>query len=88
MPLKNKPLNIFMTIPFAATSSGVGDRIWYRNLYESLVDLGHHVVLFPLESAKVNAPFGSRAFRESFEKILSDSFAKESKQAQFDVFFG
>lgn len=77
-----------MAIPFAATSSAVGDRIWYRNLYESLVDLGHHVVLFPLEPTKVNEPFGSNTFRESFEKTLSDFFDTQAQQTPFDVFFG
>jgi hypothetical protein len=86
--MQNKSLNVFMAIPFAATSSGVGDRIWYRNLYESVVELGHHVVLFPLEPARMNQPLGTDAFRDSFEKSLSEFFDTEARKTQFDVFFG
>lgn len=48
-----KKLRIFQVISAKANSSIDGNRTWYRNLYEPLVDMGHDVVPFPADEGKI-----------------------------------
>jgi len=80
-------MRIFQAI-HAATHPGVsGNRTWYRNLYEPLVDLGHEVVLFSTEGGRKARQRQDAVLRADFSQKLLDAFHREHVQKPFDLFF-
>jgi len=80
-------MRIFQVIPGFANLSVPGNRTWYRNLYEPLVELGHDVVLFSSEENwRAMQSNDRRAINILSQKML-DTFHGEHNKKPFDLFF-
>jgi spore maturation protein CgeB len=82
-----RTLRIFQALS-SSSNAQVGDsRTWYRNLHEPLVDLGHSVVLFPLEKAGAAArEHDTKATARVADELLAAVRTGHSKEP-FDLFF-
>jgi hypothetical protein len=88
-------MRIFYAAPEAATSAA-GSRIWRRNLYDSLVGMGHEVIEFRWDldhafeniDAKIEA---NRGFIEENRPLLSNELLRQTKishtHRRVDLFF-
>ena len=82
-------MRIFLTLYPAGNSSVPGSMTWYRNFYETLVDLGHDVFLFRIDLVSRELGFSSksRESKEKFSEKLLSTFIKEHKKYLLTSFF-
>ena len=82
-----KKLRIFLVIGGRATSLN-GSKIWLRNFYDPLIELGHDVVLFDTDDFA--ARNGVRPSSPKSKDLLSDylprHFAELNRERGFDIF--
>lgn len=83
-----KSYRIFLVLGGRATSLD-GSKIWLRNLYDPLIDLGHDVTLFDSDefSLKNGAPVFSAKAKELLSNYLPDHFSHLCREKKFDIFF-
>jgi spore maturation protein CgeB len=82
-----RKLRIFQVIEASANRVVKGNRTWYRNLYEPLVEMGHDVVLVPAEPGGMAMQTASARLRAQFSNQVLATFRKESVKQGFDLFF-
>lgn len=80
-------MRIFQVLRATANSSVPGNRTWYRNLYEPLVEMGHDVFLFSAQEGKRAMTHNDSALRAAFSQKLLDTFRSEHAKEPFDLFF-
>jgi spore maturation protein CgeB len=80
-------MRIFEVIEFSTNLSVPTSRTWYRNLYESLVEMGHDVVLFSAEEGRRAMQRNDRRARADFSEKLLNNFRCEHAKKPFDLFF-
>jgi spore maturation protein CgeB len=82
-------MRIFLTLHPSANLSVPGSMIWYKNLYEPLLDLGHDVFLLRMDefALKNKISFRGGKFKELFGAELRMVFNKEHAKKPFDLFF-
>jgi spore maturation protein CgeB len=80
-------MRIFQVIEASTNPNVIGNRSWYRNLYEPLEEMGHSVVLFPAEEGRRAMQRRSPQARAAFSQRLLDLFRREHAQSPFDLFF-
>jgi len=64
-----------------------GNLTWYRNLYESLIEMGHEVVLVSASDGRKAMRLRNVRARADFSQRLLDIFIKEHHIKPFDLFF-
>jgi len=80
-------LRIFEVIEPSANPQVPGNRTWYRNFYEPLVEMGHDVVLFsPIEGRLAMVRKDTRR-RAKFSQTLWEAFSREHARRPFDLVF-
>lgn len=82
-----KKLRIFQVISAKANRSIAGNRTWYRNLYEPLVEMGHEVVLFPADEGELAMIRKDKRLKARFSQKLLGKYQKEHTKKPFDLFF-
>lgn len=80
-------MRIFQVIEATANVSVPGNRTWYRNLYEPLVEMGHDVILLPADEGQKARARHNPALRAQFSHRLLDSFRREHAKEPIDLFF-
>jgi len=80
-------MRIFQVIEASTNTCLPSNRTWYRNLHESLIDLGHDVVLFEAEEGRKAMVRNDVGLRSSFSERLLNKFRQEQKIKPFDLFF-
>lgn len=72
----------------AASTGGVADnRVWLRNLYEPLLDLGHEVVLIPADDGHIAAATDDAELRARFSERLVRAVREGISSGGVDLFF-
>jgi spore maturation protein CgeB len=79
---------IFQAISNTASDVVAGNKTWYRNLYEPLVEMGHDVVLFSTVAGEAAMAPRNKRLRDDFSQRLLESFQAEHRKKPFDLFFG
>jgi len=84
-----KRLKIFLVIPESSTGVIGNSNIWYHNLYEPLIDLGHEVSLFSIDKNGPSkaAKLWNSMDKDQFSDKLIKYFDKEYKRKGIDIFF-
>jgi spore maturation protein CgeB len=80
-------MRIFQILEASATGAVLGNRTWYRNLYEPLVEMGHDVVLFPAEEGRRAMQHRDPQRRAAFSQRVREIFRQEHARKPFDLFF-
>lgn len=80
-------MRIFQVIESSANPAIPGNRTWYRNLYEPLVELGHDVVLFFADEGRLAMRSKNPEQRSIFSQKLLDTFHAEHLKSPFSLFF-
>ena len=80
-------MRIFQVLSASATGGINSSKIWLRNLYEPLLDLGHDVCLFRAEEGALARIKQDTKLRTSFSTKLLDKFKMEHSRQPFDLFF-
>jgi hypothetical protein len=80
-------MRIFQVIENSTNTSIPGNKTWYRNLYEPLIELGHDVVLFDANEGRVAMSKNESTLRARFSQKLLESFRKEHSKSPFSLFF-
>ena len=82
-------MRIFLTFSLSTNNSVKGNIIWYRNLYEPLIDLGHDIYFLNIDNVieELKIRRGSKYFKERYSQILLDTFLKEHREKPFNLFF-
>ena len=80
-------MRIFELIESSSNLSLKENRVWYRNLYEPLIDLGHDVLLFPAKDGRRAMQDSDHLAKERFSQRVLDKFLKENERHSFDLFF-
>lgn len=80
-------MRIFLVMEAFANAQVPGNQTWRRNFYESLVELGHEVVLFSTEDGRRAMQRRDLAARAEFSQKLLDAFYAEHTRKRIDLFF-
>jgi spore maturation protein CgeB len=80
-------MRIFLVIENSTNTSIPGNQTWYRNFYESLVTLGHTVVLFSASDGRSAMNRKDKIARAVFSQKLLDKFKQEQRKSPFSLFF-
>jgi len=80
-------MRVFQVIEASANTTLNANQTWRRNLYESLVEMGVDVFLFPAEAGRKALDRGSPALRAAFSQQLLDAFRREHARQPFDLIF-
>jgi len=80
-------MRIFQILEASANTAVGGNRTWYRNLYEPLVEMGHEVVLFSAEVGRQAMQRQDRQARADFSQRLLETFRQEHAQKPFELIF-
>jgi len=80
-------MRIFQAIDVTTNSSVPGNRTWYRNLHEPLVEMEHDVVLFLVEGGRRAMQSKDAVVRAAFSEKLLDAFRRENAKKPFDLVF-
>jgi spore maturation protein CgeB len=80
-------MRIFQALSGSGNLILPGNRTWLRNLYEPLLELGHDVVLFPLEEGRRAMQRNNARARAAFSQKLLDAFRRKHAHKPFDLFF-
>ena len=83
-----RSLRIFQALESASNAAVPGSKMWYRNLHEPLVELGHDVLLFPAEDGRRAMQRQDPEGRARFSQKLVDTFRREHRRKPFHLFFG
>jgi hypothetical protein len=79
-------MRIFQVLSPSTTFAVPGNQVWRRYLHDSLVDLGHDVVLSADEGRRARAA-SDASLRAEFSQRLVDRFRDESRTGRFDLAF-
>lgn len=82
-----KKYRIFQVISAKGNISIAGSQTWYHNLYESLIDMGHDVVLFRADEGELAMVRRDKKLRDDFSQKLLNRYQKEHNRKPFDLFF-
>jgi len=83
-----KQYRIFLILGEAATSHVPGSTIWVRNIYNTLIELGHDVFHFNIDSfGRENNVTDRKRRKILLSEKLENLFLKEYKVKQFDLIF-
>jgi len=80
-------MRIFQILEASANAAVGGNRTWYRNLYEPLVEMGHEIVLFSAGTGRQAMQRQDRKARDDLSQRLLETFRREHAQTPFDLIF-
>ena len=80
-------MRVFQVIEASSNTVLAANQTWRRNLYETLVDMGVEVVLFPAEEGRKALDQASPELRAAFSQKLLDAFRREHSRQPFDLVF-
>ena len=80
-------MRLFQVLSASATGGVNSSKVWLRNLYEPLLDLGHDVYLFRAEEGALARTKRDSKLRTAFSTKLMDVFKMEHSRQPFDLFF-
>ena len=80
-------MRIFQVLSGSANAIVPGNRTWLRNLHEPLVELGHDVVLFPVEKGHCAMQRNDPRARATFSQKVLETFHPEHAHKPFDLIF-
>ena len=80
-------MRIFQVLSASATGGVLSSKIWLRNLYEPLIEMGHEVVLFSAEEGWRARWSNDRKARAIFSQKLLETFRDMNTKKPFDLFF-
>lgn len=80
-------MRILLVLAPEATGGVTGSRVWLRNLYEPLLDLGHDVELVDATPAAQARSCGDSRLRTLFSEYLWLAFLEKHRRASFDLVF-
>jgi len=81
-------MRIFQVIIESTNYAVPGNQVWYRNLYEPLVEMGHDIVFLSARDGYQAMLRGSRRARMRFSERMLEVFKREHSKKGFDLFFG
>jgi len=90
MQKMRKQLRIFLVLLGRTTCELQNGQLWFRNLYEPLLELGHEVFLFDIAKfGNCKRPFEkwTEKDRQRFGESLWEVFTCENSKDRFDLFF-
>lgn len=80
-------MRVFQVIEASANTTITANQTWRRNLYESLLEMGADVFLFPAEAGRKAMEQGSSALRAVFSQQLLEAFRREHARQPVDLIF-
>lgn len=82
-------MNIFFALPKSSeTHSGQFGGIWYKNLYETLCEMGHSLYFFDQDTVIGDKYHRNPSkYQEIASELLLETFKKEHHAKPFDLFF-
>lgn len=80
-------LRVFQALEAYASTQVRGNKSWLRNLHEPLVELGHDVVLFPLDRGREAMAKSDPDLRRRVSEELVAAILAENRRKQIDLFF-
>ncbi|MFM1757366.1 MAG: hypothetical protein RL621_2363 [Bacteroidota bacterium] len=80
-------MRIFQIIESSTNTLIPGNKTWYRNLYEPLVEMGHDVFLFPANEGRLAMGEDVNNLRAKFSQKLLEVFRAEHKKRPFSLVF-
>jgi spore maturation protein CgeB len=80
-------MRIFLVIESSTNTVIPENQTWYRNFYETLIEMGHDVVFFPANEGRIAMNRGDIKTREIFSQKLLDSFKQEHRKSPISLFF-
>lgn len=80
-------MRVFQVFDSAPNMALHESRIWYRNLYEPLIDLGHEVFFFSAAAGAAAARSRDLSARARFSEKLVETFVLEHAKRPFDLLF-
>jgi len=80
-------VRIFLTLAVATNAAAPGNRVWDRYLRETLVEMGHDVVLCRAEDGQRAMATADAALRAAFSERLAAEFARGHAERHFDLVF-
>ncbi len=80
-------MRIFLVIESSTNTVIPGNKTWYLNFYESLVEMGHEVIYFPANEGRLAMNKKDASLRTNFSRKLLDTFLKEHAKVPFSLFF-
>jgi hypothetical protein len=73
-------MRIFQILSASTNDDVAGNQVWRRQLHDSLVDLGHDVVLVPADEGRRAMVRRDASLRAGFSEQLVDRFREESRR--------
>src|SRR5664280_665903 len=80
-------MRIFLVIESSTNTAISGNQTWHRNLYESLVEMGHEVILFSAHDGRLAMNRNDISARAIFSQKLLEAFRKEHINKTISLFF-
>jgi hypothetical protein len=80
-------MRIFQILCATTNHAVAGNQVWRRYLHDSLVELGHDVVLVPADDGRRAMVRRDASLRAAFSQRLVDRFREESRGGRFDLVF-
>lgn len=84
---KLKLMKIFLVIESSTNPHIPTNVTWYRNLYESLIEMGHNVVLCPAERGRKALQTKNQQLKHAFSESVFSLFKNEHSKQPFDLAF-
>jgi spore maturation protein CgeB len=80
-------MRIVQVLSAPSTVGVTGSRIWLRNLYEPLLELGHEVILIPADDGWRAAVRGDTRLRDQFSEKVRSTVVAAAQNGGVDLFF-
>lgn len=82
-----RPLRIMQILSPSTNDAVPRNTVWMRNLHDPLVQLGHDVLLVPVEDGRRAMAAGDDQARTRFSEGVLGTFRREHAKRPFDLFF-
>lgn len=82
-----QPLRIYLVIEAGANTSVAGNQTWRRSFHDTLVGMGHDVVVVPAEKGRRARDLKDSAIRSEFSRDVAERFRKEHRRKPFHLGF-
>lgn len=84
----NERFRILVMLASSTNDAVPQNTVWRRNLYDTLCEMGHDVVLLPAEDGRRAMVTRDAVARERFSEAVLTRFKREHAKRPFDLFFG
>ena len=80
-------MRIFQILGATTNAAVPGNRVWLRYLHESLIEMGHDVVLFPTDEGRRAMVTDDAGLRADYSHLLAEAFREEHARRPVDLVF-